>query len=119
VGELETLGIESLYYMKRHLFYTFLVIFIVTTIITLLGVIGLIKIPHDLLWALVSAFLIELSGAVIFIYRRMDFSSLDDSPRHKVEPGVTMPETPPILKFIKKPKKRTLYDVLHDRLNKK
>src|SRR5215213_7718800 len=59
--------------MKTALFYTFLVIFAVTTIITLLGIINVLQIREGYLTALVTAFLVELSGAVIAIFRSADF----------------------------------------------
>jgi hypothetical protein len=68
--------------MKRHLFYTFLWIFGITSIITLLGVIGVIKISDGYLSALVSAFLIESAGAVVAIFKRADFFS-DDTSRNE------------------------------------
>ena len=70
--------------MKRHLFYTFLVIFGITSIVTLLGVIGVIKISDGYLWALVSAFLIESAGAVVTIFKRADFFSEADGALFKV-----------------------------------
>ena len=59
--------------MKRHLFYTFLLVFAVTSIITLLGIIGVVTIAHDFLWALSSAFLIVSAGAVVALFKRNDF----------------------------------------------
>jgi len=61
--------------MKRHLFYTFLWIFGITSIVTLLGVTGVIKIADGYLWALVSAFLVESAGAVVAIFKRAEFFS--------------------------------------------
>ena len=63
--------------MKRHLFYTLLVIFAVTSAVTLLGVTGIIPIAGGYLTALVSAFLIELAGAVIALFKRAEFFSED------------------------------------------
>ena len=59
--------------MKTHLFYTFLVIFAATSVVTLLGVTSVITIREGYLTALVSAFLIELAGAVIAIFKSADF----------------------------------------------
>ena len=59
--------------MKAHLFYTFLVIFAATALVTLLGVTNVIVIKDGYLTALVSAFLIELAGAVIAIFKSADF----------------------------------------------
>jgi len=61
--------------LKTHLFYTFLVIFAATALVTLLGVTSVIVIKDGYLTALVSAFLLELSGAVIAIFKSADFFS--------------------------------------------
>ncbi len=67
--------------MKRHLFYTFLTIFGLTAIVTLLGITKQIPIDDFYLKGLFGAFIIELGGAVIALYRNADFfgesSSLD------------------------------------------
>ena len=55
------------------LFYSFIIIFIVTAAVTLLGVIGRISIPATQLNMLLSAFLVGLAGAVIALYKRTDF----------------------------------------------
>jgi hypothetical protein len=59
--------------LKAHLFYTFLVIFAATSVVTLLGVTSVITIREGYLTALVTAFLIELAGAVIAIFKGADF----------------------------------------------
>ena len=59
--------------MKRHLFYTFLLIFTATSVVTLLGVTGIVHIVEGYLWPLVGAFLLELAGAVVAIFRRARF----------------------------------------------
>ncbi|MGH9427696.1 MAG: hypothetical protein ACRD2L_15505, partial [Terriglobia bacterium] len=59
--------------MKVHLFYAFLAIFAATSIITLLGVTNVIPIREGYLTALVGAFLIELAGAVIAIFKSANF----------------------------------------------
>jgi hypothetical protein len=63
--------------MKRHLFYSFLFIFVATTIVTLFGVIGVIPIPEKYLDKLIWAFLGELAAAVISLFRKTDFFSSD------------------------------------------
>jgi hypothetical protein len=63
--------------MKAHLFYTFLFIFAATALITLLGVTGVVPIQEGYLTALVAAFLIELAGAVIAIFKGADFFASD------------------------------------------
>jgi len=67
--------------MKRHLFYTFLSIFVVTTIITLLGVIGVLRISQGHLTMLLSAFLVELAGALVALFRRTEFFAEDEHTR--------------------------------------
>ena len=67
--------------MKRHLFYTLLVIFAITSLITLLGVTGIIHIVDGYLWPLVGAFLIELAGAILAVFRRAEFFD-DPSEKH-------------------------------------
>jgi len=63
--------------LKTHLFYTFLVIFAAPALVTLLGVTSVIVIKDGYLTALVSAFLLELAGAVIAIFKSADFFSSD------------------------------------------
>ena len=57
------------------LFLSFIVIFVATAIVTLLGVTGVIHIDADLLNKLVLAFLVELAGAVIGLYKQAKFFS--------------------------------------------
>jgi len=66
--------------MKSHLFYTFLLIFAATAIVTLLGVTNVIQIQEGYLTALVSAFLLELTGAVIAIFKSANFFEGDHKP---------------------------------------
>jgi hypothetical protein len=63
--------------MKRHLFYTILAVFIVTSVVTLLGVTGVIHISDGYLTALLSAFLVQSAGAVLAVFKRADFFSED------------------------------------------
>ena len=65
--------------MKRHLFYTFLGIFAVTSFVTLLGITRVIQIPDGYLTALVTAFLVESAGAVVALFRRAEFFTVDDA----------------------------------------
>lgn len=65
--------------MKTHLFYTFLVIFGATAVITLLGVTNVITVREGYLTALVAAFLIELAGAVIAIFKSANFFAQEKS----------------------------------------
>jgi hypothetical protein len=55
------------------LFYSFIIIFIVTAAVTLLGVTGRISIPPTQLTMLLGAFLVEVAAAVIALYKRTDF----------------------------------------------
>jgi hypothetical protein len=55
------------------LFYSFIVVFIATAVITLLGVTDVIDIPTTQLNMLLGAFLVETAGAVVALYRRTDF----------------------------------------------
>jgi len=59
--------------MKRHLFYTFLWIFIATSALALLGVTGVIHIVDGYLGLLVTAFLTQLAAAVIAVFRAAKF----------------------------------------------
>jgi hypothetical protein len=65
--------------MKTHLFYTFLVIFAATAVITLLGLTNVIMIREGYLTGLVTAFLIELAGAVIAIFKSANFFTAEKS----------------------------------------
>jgi hypothetical protein len=65
--------------MKRHLFYTFLIVFGLTAVITILGILNVVTIGEFYLKGLFSALLIELVGAVVGIYRKTDFFNQTDS----------------------------------------
>jgi hypothetical protein len=65
--------------LKTHLFYTFLAIFAATSVVTLLGVTNVIPIHEGYLTALVSAFLLELAGAVIAIFKSANFFASEKS----------------------------------------
>lgn len=60
-------------YRLDALFYTFLVIFAATAIVTLLGVVKALPIEQENLRWLLGAFLIELTGAVIALFRGAPF----------------------------------------------
>ena len=64
--------------MKKHLFYTFLAIFVATAVVTLLGVTGVIHVSDGPLTALITAFLVESAGAVVAIFRKADFFTDND-----------------------------------------
>jgi hypothetical protein len=66
--------------MKKHLFYTFLLIFVATATITLLGILRIVHIDDFYLRGLFSAFLVELGGAVIGLFKKVDFFTNSDAP---------------------------------------
>ena len=70
--------------MKKHLFYTFLGIFVVTSVVTLLGVTGVVGIDSRYLAGLVTAFLVESAGATIALFRGAEFFKEDET-RHQAE----------------------------------
>lgn len=63
---------------KNLLFYSFMIIFIITAVITLLGVTGKIFIKERFLWPLFSAFLIQIVTAVIKIFKS-NFNTLPET----------------------------------------
>lgn len=76
-------------FVKQHLFYTFLFLFVLTAIITLLGVTNVLDIRDQYLAPLVGAFLLELAGAVIALYRGARFFEHDEPLRRA--PNESMP----------------------------
>ncbi|API87684.1 hypothetical protein [Francisella uliginis] len=59
--------------MKKHLFYTFLLLFVVIVVITLLGIANVLHIKVEYLTPLVTIVLAGVGGAVIGIYKKVDF----------------------------------------------
>jgi SAM-dependent methyltransferase len=59
--------------MKKHLFYTFLSVFLVTALITILGVTKTIVIEEFYLKGLFGALIIELIGALVGLFKNTDF----------------------------------------------
>ena len=59
--------------MQKHLFYTFLIVFALTALVTLLGIMGLVTIGNFYLKGLYSAFLLQVAGSVVGIYRATNF----------------------------------------------
>jgi hypothetical protein len=55
------------------LFYIFVVIFVATAVVTLLGVVRVIDVPQTQLNVLVPAVLVGLAGAVFALFRRTNF----------------------------------------------
>lgn len=70
--------------MKKHLFYTFLTIFAATSVVTILGITGVVSIADGYLSSLVGAFLIELAGAAIAVFRTAKFFD-DEEKEHDAE----------------------------------
>jgi hypothetical protein len=64
--------------MKKHLFYTFLLIFAVTAAITVLGLVHAIDIADGYLKVLVAAFLIESAAALVAVFRGAEFFKDED-----------------------------------------
>jgi hypothetical protein len=63
----------------QALYYTFLIIFAVTAVVTLLGVVGVVAIKDTHLTLLLSAFLIELAVAVVSLFKRTEFFSKEET----------------------------------------
>lgn len=59
--------------MKEALFYSFLLIFVATAVVTLLGLTGHLKVRPGFLKALVTSLILELAISVIALYRTADF----------------------------------------------
>jgi len=59
--------------MKEALFYSFLIIFVATAIVTLLGLTGHLRIKPGFLKALVTSLILELAVSVIALYKATDF----------------------------------------------
>jgi len=68
--------------MKKHLFYTFLTIFAATSVVTILGITGVVSIAEGYLSSLVGAFLIELAGAAIAVFRTAKFFDDEEKEHH-------------------------------------
>ncbi|TOQ70803.1 hypothetical protein [Vibrio parahaemolyticus] len=84
--------------MKQHLFYTFLFLFVATAIITLGGITRVIIIDEFYLKGLFGGLILELCGAVIFIYRKANFfdnqkeNSLSSIPQNATKNNTASPE---------------------------
>jgi hypothetical protein len=71
--------------MKQARFYTFVGIFVVTAVVTLLGgVTKRISIKEFYLRTLLTALIVELVGAVIVLFGRTDFFAKDQPKRPNV-----------------------------------
>jgi hypothetical protein len=72
--------------MKKHLFYTFLFIFILTAFITLLGVINVVEIKEKYLNILFGTLILELIASVIALFKAADFfNETQSQPKDKNE----------------------------------
>ncbi|PYI93082.1 MAG: hypothetical protein DME97_07180 [Verrucomicrobia bacterium] len=67
--------------MKKHLFYTVLVIFIVTSAITLAGTVRLLPIEEKYLDKLIWAFLLQLAAAIFSVFRKANFFTEEEKAR--------------------------------------
>lgn len=84
--------------MKKHLFYTFLVIFIITAAITILGILKIIIIDSFYLKGLFTSLIIELIGAVIAIYKGANFfSDIDNISKVENKNGKSIQESNVVL----------------------
>lgn len=79
--------------MKKHLFYTFLGIFVATAIVTLLGITKVLIIDDKYLMPLVTALLIELVGAVVAMYKGTNFFDDENKDEGKVFREEIKPKT--------------------------
>ena len=59
--------------MREALFYSFLAVFIATAVITLLGVMGRVRISPGYLKALFSSLILELVVSVLYLFQTTDF----------------------------------------------
>src|SRR5690242_18436038 len=59
--------------LKQSLFYTFLIIFAATALVTLLGITQIRRVDRRYLNVLFTSLLVALAGAVIALYKRTDF----------------------------------------------
>jgi hypothetical protein len=76
---------------KTILFVVFMLIFVATAAITLLGILGIISIEKNYLDALFAALLIELVGAVIALYRSANFFKAEPEEKNDLRPTVPEP----------------------------
>lgn len=63
-------------WMQLTIFFTVLSIFVATAYITLLGVIGKIQVKPSYLNLLLGSLIIEVSGAVLFMFKRIDVNDV-------------------------------------------
>lgn len=61
--------------MKRILFFTILLVWVATTVVTLLGITNVLTISESYLKLLVPAFLVGVGGAILTIFKSGDFFS--------------------------------------------
>jgi len=78
--------------MKKILFYTFLMIFGLTALVVLLGIVQILAIKDEYLKPLTYAFLLELGVAVIAIFTKADF--FDDQQKVKNKQAIAQKTDP-------------------------
>ncbi|UCE58518.1 MAG: hypothetical protein JSU63_13870 [Phycisphaerales bacterium] len=78
--------------MKPALFYSFLIIFILTAILTLAGVAGYVQIRETYLDALFASLLLELVAAVVTLFVKARFFDRPESGEDSTD--ITKPDTP-------------------------
>lgn len=59
--------------MRQVFFYTVLLIFVSTAVVTLLGLVGAVEINEKYFTALVGTFLLETGGAILMLFKKTDF----------------------------------------------
>lgn len=65
---------------KSILFYVIIVLFVITFVLTLLGVLKLVSIDDFYLKGLFAAFVLELAGAIYYLVKRGDILNENSSP---------------------------------------
>ena len=76
---------------KTILFIVFILVFVFTAAITLLGILGVIQIEKTYLNTLFAALIVELIGAVMALYRSADFFKADQEAPTAPPPSVPEP----------------------------
>jgi hypothetical protein len=82
--------------MKKHLFYTFLGVFIATAVLTLMGIAGAITIPKEYLTPLFAALILALTGSVVGLFKATDFFATPrTTPAYSKSKDIPKPEPNP------------------------
>jgi hypothetical protein len=80
--------------MRRHLFYAFLWMWGITAIITVLGLLELVKIREGYFAPLFGLFVTESAGAVVAVFKRAFFVGDDADPAPQLPPTKPVPSLP-------------------------